>query len=131
MPDDDEKPKHPDLTTTGSVTFWLRAANPGAFTDASVGRFAPWSGHGIRVEVAKNPDATASVVIEGPHTKTYRMSAKIPPCDDRGLFVAITSRGMTRCCAIDKAACCSRSARPLSTKRSRIARARVSRSGSG
>jgi hypothetical protein len=53
-------------------------------------RFPTFNQGGVKIDVAKNPNGTALVAVDGPHARTYRLFACIPPCDDQGLFVVVT-----------------------------------------
>ena len=82
----------PDCINEGTVLFWIRPNpdRPRVFTDMLPARFPTFNQSGVKIEVAKNPNGTASVIVDGPHARTYRLFACIPPCDDQGLFVVVT-----------------------------------------
>jgi hypothetical protein len=82
----------PDTINEGTVMFWIRADpdRPQVFTDLLPARFPTFHQAGVKIDVAKNPNGTALVTVDGPHARTYRLFACIPPCDDQGLFVVVT-----------------------------------------
>ena len=82
----------PDIINEGTVMFWIRADpdRPQVFTDPLPARFPTFAQAGVTIDVTKNPNGTALVTVDGPHTRTYRLFACIPPCDNQGLFVVVT-----------------------------------------
>lgn len=72
----------------GTITTRLtgpvdRLNGPSAIT------FPPVPGRGATVKVAKNPDQTVNVTVEL-KGMTFTFHARMPRCDSRGLFVAVT-----------------------------------------
>lgn len=79
-----------ELKTKGSMTFWLREGN--WLTDDSnhsLGEVASVLDV-VDVHAKKNWDCTISLTVSGPFGQTFKFRRPIPPCDKRGLFVAIT-----------------------------------------
>ena len=73
----------------GEIAHWFKSPHPGAFADALPCRWVPFSASGVLLELVKNLDASLSVTVRGIHGRTFTFKAPIPPCDARGLHLAI------------------------------------------
>ncbi len=82
----------PRLSVEGTITFTISPdqARPGVFYDLLPARFPPFSARGIDVQVTKDTDGRATVIVNGPHSRFWRFQVAIPACDVRGLLVTAT-----------------------------------------
>ena len=74
----------------GTITFWLRHEHPDWVTNESGYDFEPVQSESVSVEVRKEPEKTVAIKLIGPYDQSFLFHQPIPPCDDRGLFVALT-----------------------------------------
>jgi Concanavalin A-like lectin/glucanases superfamily len=78
------------LKDTGTITFWLRHEHADWATNDSGYKFGVIKKDGIEASAVKNPDRTISVSLAGPFDQRFNFQTAIPPCEERGLFVALT-----------------------------------------
>lgn len=74
----------------GTITSWLRHQHDDWFSNANSYRFPPVTGEGVTVECVKHPDKTVEVTVAGTLGRDFKFRQVVPPCDDRGLHVAVT-----------------------------------------
>jgi hypothetical protein len=77
----------------GTITFWLRHQHADWATNGHRYDLGRTYRSGVFVEAVKQPDRTIELSVSGPLGETFDMRSPIPPCDARGLFVAITWQG--------------------------------------
>ena len=74
----------------GSITFWCNHAHKDWATNRHSYDFGKVSGHGVSVTAIKHPDKIIEIIATGPLFERFQYQCPIPPCDERGLFVALT-----------------------------------------
>ena len=79
-----------DHSTEGSIATFLRHENPNWPTNRAVYHFPEITSGGITFNAMKNYDRTVTIFIDGPFGNPYEFKEPIPPCDERGLHVAVT-----------------------------------------
>lgn len=78
------------LKNEGSMVFGLNHENKDWSTNSSGYNFGSFQHEEISAKVTKHPDKTIEIELIGPFDKNFVFRRPIPPCDDRGLHVAIT-----------------------------------------
>lgn len=78
------------LKNEGSMVFWLNHEHKDWATNSSGYNFGAIEQQEISAEAKKLPDKTIEIKIVGPFDKSFVFQRPIPPCDKRGLQVAIT-----------------------------------------
>jgi hypothetical protein len=84
MPDEPQTP-----TPEGAITFWCQHQHADWPTNEQDYNFGEVSGGGVTATAVKHTDRTIAVSLSGPQGRTIEFRQPIPPCDQRGLFIAI------------------------------------------
>lgn len=79
-----------DFQKEGSITFWLTHEHKNWVTNNAGYNFGTFTESGISLQAIKHPDRTVEIVSTGPLASKLQFRCQIPPCDERGLFVAVT-----------------------------------------
>lgn len=79
-----------DFRKEGNITFWARHKNKNWATDNNEYEFWPFGHEGVEVVLTKKADKTLIIELNGPFDRKLKFTCTVPPCDDRGLFVAGT-----------------------------------------
>jgi hypothetical protein len=78
-----------NVKNEGSIVFWLNHEHKDWPTNSSGYNFDTVQNEDISAEVTKHPDKTVEIKLTGPFDKTFVFRRSIPPCDQRGLQVAM------------------------------------------
>ena len=78
------------LKNEGSIVFGLSHEHKDWPTNSSGYKFPTINQKDISAEVTKHPDKTIEIKVIGPFDKSFVFKKPVPPCDQRGLQVAIT-----------------------------------------
>lgn len=78
------------LKNEGSIVFGLSHEHKDWPTNSSGYNFPTIKQKDIVAETTKHPDKTIEMKLIGPFDKTFVFQNPIPPCDQRGLQVAMT-----------------------------------------
>ena len=74
----------------GSLAFWLKHEHTDWTTNSHQYSFGTLVLRCTKVTSIKHPDCTLELDIDGPFAQSHNVRLGIPPCDERGLFLAIT-----------------------------------------
>lgn len=79
------------LAEEGTITFVLEHEHQDWPTNDQGYKFGTIdTGQGVKAGAVKNPDKTLELRVSGPFGRQFHFHRPIPPCDERGLTVAIT-----------------------------------------
>lgn len=78
------------LKNEGSIVFELKHEHKDWSTNSSSYNFRGIEQGDISAEAKKHSDKTIEIKLTGPFDKTFVFKNPIPPCDQRGLHVAMT-----------------------------------------
>ena len=74
----------------GTMEVWLRHDHEDWATNSDGYDFGTFTKQGVTVSTAKHPDKTIEFDVDGPLAQHFNIRVVIPPCDERGLYVAMT-----------------------------------------
>lgn len=73
----------------GTIVFGLKHEHKDWATNSASYNFGITKADGISVEPVKHPDKTLEIKLVGPFEKDFTFRNPLPPCDERGLHVAM------------------------------------------
>ena len=77
----------------GTIVFWLKHEHKDWATNSASYNFGVTKVEGISAEAVKHPDKTLEIKLGGPFEKNFTFRNPVPPCDERGLQVAMVWKG--------------------------------------